>query len=161
MEISTPRAALIVGASGMQMRSEAEFQRYLAIVFRAMFEQPRNLGDAEELATVLREGGIAPELFGAMIAEDAVKEKLKRDTKDAVARRIRRPHLLRRQRHVLGPGPPALRGTGASLRYCACLMARKQICPNMSKNVCHFLPPFDFRIRQFESRVKKSNYLSI
>ncbi len=79
---------LMRGAVAMQRRGEAELQRYLALVFSAMFEHPRNLGQAEELATVLAEGGIDPAQFASLVNEPAVKEELKQATAQAVARGV-------------------------------------------------------------------------
>ena len=44
---------LMRGAVAMQMRSDEEFHRYLSAIFSAMFENPRNLNDLQELAAVL------------------------------------------------------------------------------------------------------------
>lgn len=79
---------LMRGATGMQMRSNEEFQRYLSAVFSAMFEKPRNLGAPEELAAVLEAAGIPPALFLELTNDDNVKEKLKKDTEEAVARGV-------------------------------------------------------------------------
>ena len=79
---------LMRGAVGMQMRSDEEFHRYLSAVFSAMFEQPHNLGAPEELAAVLGAAGISPVLFLDLIKDDKVKEKLKANTAEAVARGV-------------------------------------------------------------------------
>lgn len=79
---------LMRGAVAMQMLGEESFQRYLSVVFRAMFEQPRNLSDPAEIAAVLTEGGFDPARFQAMIGEQAVKDKLKANTEQAVARGV-------------------------------------------------------------------------
>lgn len=79
---------LMRGATGMQMRSDEEFQRYLSAVFSAMFEKPRNLGAPEELAAVLEAAGISPALFLELTKDNEVKEKLKKDTEEAVARGV-------------------------------------------------------------------------
>ena len=79
---------LMRGATGMQMRSEAEFQRYLGAVFSTMFERPRNLGVPEEVAAVLSEVGIAPALFLELVQDDHVKQALRTTTEEAVARGV-------------------------------------------------------------------------
>ncbi|MES2265066.1 MAG: 2-hydroxychromene-2-carboxylate isomerase [Pseudomonadota bacterium] len=79
---------LMRGAAGMQMRSEEEFQRYLAAVFSAMFEKPRNLGAPEEVAAVLEAAGVSPLLFLELVKDEQVKEKLKRDTQEAIERGV-------------------------------------------------------------------------
>lgn len=70
----------------LQMRGDEEFQRYLAAVLSAMFENPRNPGATDEVANVLSEAGISPQLFLELINDEKVKEQLKRNTEDAVSR---------------------------------------------------------------------------
>jgi 2-hydroxychromene-2-carboxylate isomerase len=79
---------LMRGAVGMQMRSDEEFHRYLAAIFSAMFEQPRNLGLPEEVAAVLEAAGISPPVFLDLTKDDKVKDKLKKNTEEAVARGV-------------------------------------------------------------------------
>ena len=77
---------LMRGAVGMQLREPAQFQRYLEVVFGAMWREPRNLNDAEVLAQVLREGGFDPAQLAALAADPEVKAKLVANTEEAVAR---------------------------------------------------------------------------
>ncbi len=77
---------LMRGAVGMQMREPALFDRYLKIVFDAMWREPRNLGDAEVLAEVLRAGGLDPERVAALAADPEVKARLVANTEEAVSR---------------------------------------------------------------------------
>lgn len=79
---------LMRGAVGMQLRSDAEFHNYLAAIFSAMFEHPRNLGDLKELAAVLEAAGISPALMMALVQDDHVKQTLRKTTEDAVARGV-------------------------------------------------------------------------
>ncbi len=79
---------LMRGAVAMQLRSELEFQRYVAVIFRAMFEHPRNLNQPEEVAAVLAENGMDPTAFVDLINAPAAKEKLKENTAQAVARGV-------------------------------------------------------------------------
>lgn len=79
---------LMRGAVGMQLRSEAEFHRYLAAIFSAMFEHPRNLGDLQELAAVLEAAGISPALMLKLVQDDRVKQALRKTTEEAVARGV-------------------------------------------------------------------------
>nr|WP_311530103.1 2-hydroxychromene-2-carboxylate isomerase [uncultured Ralstonia sp.] len=79
---------LMRGAVGMQLRSEAEFHRYLAAIFSAMFEHPRNLGDLQELAAVLEAAGISPALMLELVQDDRVKQALRKTTEAAVARGV-------------------------------------------------------------------------
>jgi 2-hydroxychromene-2-carboxylate isomerase len=77
---------LMRGAVAMQMQGEAAFQGYLAAVFSAMFEHPRNLNQPEEVALVLAGIGIDPTAFMGQINDPAVKDKLKANTAEAVER---------------------------------------------------------------------------
>ncbi|MRS97243.1 hypothetical protein GJQ57_01110 [Ralstonia pickettii] len=79
---------LMRGAVGMQLRSDAEFHRYLAAIFSAMFEHPRNLGDLQELAAVLEAAGISPALMLELVQDDRVKQALRKTTDEAVARGV-------------------------------------------------------------------------
>ena len=79
---------LMRGAVGMQLRSDAEFHNYLGAIFSAMFEHPRNLGDLNELATVLEAAGISPTLMMALVQDDHVKQTLRKTTEEAVARGV-------------------------------------------------------------------------
>jgi len=77
---------LMRGAVGMQMREPAEFLRYLDVVFAAMWREPRNLGDPEVLAQVLRDGGFEPAHLASLAADPEVKAQLIANTDEAVAR---------------------------------------------------------------------------
>ena len=77
---------LMRGAVAMQMRGEADFRRYLDAVFSAMFKEPVNLGDPNEIGKVLVKAGFDPIEFMALIADQAVKDKLKANSDHAVAR---------------------------------------------------------------------------
>lgn len=76
------------GATGMLMRRPAEFERWLGVVFRAMWAQPRNLGDAGVLAATLVEAGFDAEAFAALVADAEVKARLVATTEEAVARGV-------------------------------------------------------------------------
>ncbi len=80
--------ALMRGAVAMQMRSEAEFHRYLRAIFSAMFENPRNLNEPAEIGAVLASAGFDPMAFMQQISEPAVKDRLKENTASAVARGV-------------------------------------------------------------------------
>ncbi|WP_322044789.1 2-hydroxychromene-2-carboxylate isomerase [Paraburkholderia sp. J67] len=77
---------LMRGATGTQMRDSALFERYVEVIFRAMWETPQNLGDMETLQSVLRAGDIDPQLIVQIVQDPEVKEKLKADTDAAIAR---------------------------------------------------------------------------
>jgi len=78
---------LMRGAVGMQMRA-LDFAKYAEAVFHAMWAEPRNLGDAQELAAVLRQAGFDADAFQSMVNDPAVKEQLKKNTEEAVARGV-------------------------------------------------------------------------
>jgi 2-hydroxychromene-2-carboxylate isomerase len=79
---------LMRGAIGLQMRDAASLARYLDAVFAAMWVHPRNLGDAAELAAVLRQAGVDPEAVAALAADPEVKAALVAQTEQAVARGV-------------------------------------------------------------------------
>lgn len=76
------------GAAGMQMREPASFDRYLEVIFHAMWREPRNLGDPQVLAEVLQAGGFDPERIAALAADPEVKARLQANTEEAVARGV-------------------------------------------------------------------------
>jgi 2-hydroxychromene-2-carboxylate isomerase len=78
---------LMRGAVGMQMRG-LDFHKYAEAVFHAMWGEPRNLGDQQELAAVLRQAGFDADAFLALANDPAVKEQLKKNTEEAVARGV-------------------------------------------------------------------------
>jgi 2-hydroxychromene-2-carboxylate isomerase len=77
--------ALMRGAVGMQTQGPI-FHKYMDAIFHAMWGEPRNLGDPEALAAVLRQAGIDADSFHSLINDPAVKEQLKKNTEEAVAR---------------------------------------------------------------------------
>jgi len=78
--------ALMRGATATQMQDDTLFQRYLAVVFNAMWAEPRNLGDLAVLQAVLCDGGIDFERIAAATQNPLVKEKLRTDTDEAIGR---------------------------------------------------------------------------
>ncbi|WP_042296545.1 2-hydroxychromene-2-carboxylate isomerase [Paraburkholderia bannensis] len=77
---------LMRGATGLQMQDEALFRRYVDVVYRAMWAQPRNMADPATIGEVLSEGGLDAAQLLHLVESPAVKEKLKQDTEAAVAR---------------------------------------------------------------------------
>ena len=78
---------LMRGAAGMQMRGP-DFHKYVDAIFHAMWGEPRNLGDPQVLAEVLRQAGIDADAFQSLVNDPAVKEQLKNTTEEAVARGV-------------------------------------------------------------------------
>ena len=79
---------LMRGAVGMQTKGEAEFLKYVEAIFPAMWEKERNMGDPAVVAAVLAEAGFDPAAFQAMVADPAVKDRLKAVTQEAVERGV-------------------------------------------------------------------------
>ena len=79
---------LMRGAAGYAMRGDRALAPYLDAVFRAMWVDGRDLGDPAQAASVLADAGIDPVAFEALVADPQVKDKLKRDTEEAVSRGV-------------------------------------------------------------------------
>jgi 2-hydroxychromene-2-carboxylate isomerase len=79
---------LMRGAVGLQMRRPADFRAYVDAVFDAMWVNPRNLGDAAELARVVAGAGIGVDEFMALVSDADVKAALVAATEAAVARGV-------------------------------------------------------------------------
>ena len=75
-------------AAGMQMKDEARMVPLVDAVYRAIWVEGRNMNDAGVVADVLREAGFEPAALLAMANDPAVKERLKAQTQDAVARGV-------------------------------------------------------------------------
>lgn len=80
--------ALMRGAVGLQMREDPRFDAYVDAVFRAIWVDGRPMGDPAEVAPVLAGIGIDAAEFGALVADETVKEALKRRTQAAVERGV-------------------------------------------------------------------------
>jgi 2-hydroxychromene-2-carboxylate isomerase len=76
------------GAAGMQMRHPSRFLDYVDAIERAMWETPRDLGDADALVATLRAAGFDPAEFAALVADPEVKARLIATTEEAVARGV-------------------------------------------------------------------------
>ena len=79
---------LMRGATALQMHRPAEFHRYVDAIERAMWESPRNLGDADVLAATLTEAGFDAAKIAALAAAPEVKARLVATTEEAVARGV-------------------------------------------------------------------------
>ncbi len=80
--------ALMRGAIGYQRKGDADFHRYVAAIFSAMWETGKNLNDPNEIGKVLVAAGFDPREALAMLDDPEVKAELKRVTEEAVARGI-------------------------------------------------------------------------
>ena len=79
---------LMRGAAGMQLKRPADFIRYLDVIFNAMWVEPRNLNDPDEVAATLAAGGFDPAEVLALANDPATKDHLKQTTEEAVARGV-------------------------------------------------------------------------
>ena len=75
------------GATGLQAQGPV-FHKYMDAIFHAMWGEPRNLGAQDELSAVLRQTGIDVDAFQSLVNDPAVKEQLKKNTEEAVARGV-------------------------------------------------------------------------
>jgi 2-hydroxychromene-2-carboxylate isomerase len=79
---------LMRGAVGMQMRKPELFLRYVEVMFRAIWVEPCNLGDADVVGATLRREGFDPVAFTALAGDPEVKAKLIDLTDQAVKRGV-------------------------------------------------------------------------
>ena len=79
---------LMRGAAGLQLREPARFEAYMAAVFRAIWVDAQNLNDPATVASVLQAAGFEPAALLALTQDAAVKERLKAETQQAVARGV-------------------------------------------------------------------------
>jgi 2-hydroxychromene-2-carboxylate isomerase len=77
---------LMRGATGAQKHDAQLFLRYLDAVFRATWEQQRNMNDPATIQAVLSEAGLDAALLLQLANDPAVKDQLRLDTEAAVAR---------------------------------------------------------------------------
>ena len=78
---------LMRGAVGLQLRRPADFARYVETIFRAMWVEPRNLGEPEVLAQTLAAAGFDA-AFTELVADLEVKAALIANTEEAVRRGV-------------------------------------------------------------------------
>ena len=79
---------LMRGATGLQLRQPAQFERYVETVYRAMWEAPCNMGDPAVLAQVLQRDGFDADGLLALAGDPEVKARLVATTEEAVARGV-------------------------------------------------------------------------
>lgn len=80
--------ALMRGAVGVQMKMPDDFMKYVDALYMAMWSEPRNLGEPAEVASVLKKAGLDAEKVFSLVAEQDVKDKLKENSDNAVARGV-------------------------------------------------------------------------
>ncbi|MFW3894837.1 2-hydroxychromene-2-carboxylate isomerase [Pseudomonas bharatica] len=79
---------LMRAAVGMQLRQPQRFEQWLAVMYRAMWADGRNLGDPAVIAQVLEEAGFEASGFEALTSDPEVKAALKAVTEEAVGRGV-------------------------------------------------------------------------
>lgn len=79
---------LMRGAIGVQMRQPERFEAYLEAMFRALWQDKRNLGDMAVLGAVLQEAGFDPQTMLTLVGDQEVKDALKAATEEAVKRGV-------------------------------------------------------------------------
>ena len=77
---------LMRGAAGYL--GTAQFDHYVKAVFEALWVQQKNLGKPEVVAEVLRAAGFDPAEFERLVNDEAVKERLKGTTEEAIKRGV-------------------------------------------------------------------------
>ncbi|WP_423359728.1 2-hydroxychromene-2-carboxylate isomerase [Pseudomonas citronellolis] len=77
---------LMRAATGVQLRQPERFEALLACVFKGMWVDALNLGDAAVLGPLLAEAGFDPQALLALAAEQEVKDALKANTEAAIRR---------------------------------------------------------------------------
>lgn len=80
--------ALMRAAVGLQMRGDDRFDAYCAVIYRAIWVDGLNLGDAAVIGQVLSAAGLDAQGIMALASEPDVKEALKQQTEAAVARGV-------------------------------------------------------------------------
>lgn len=80
--------ALMRGAVATQMKMPDNFMTYVDAVFKAVWAEPRNMGDPAEVGAVLKQAGLDAERIFALVGEQEIKDKLKENSDDAVARGV-------------------------------------------------------------------------
>ncbi len=81
-----PINTLPLQRAAVAMLGTEQFSEYLRLVYDAMWINPKNLNDPNEINTMLVEGGFEPQEIIATINQQAVKDRLKSFTKEAVER---------------------------------------------------------------------------
>ncbi len=77
---------LMRGAAGYQ--GSERFEHYVKTIFEALWVQQKNLGKPEVVAEVLSAAGFDPVEFERLINDEAVKERLKSTTEEAIKRGV-------------------------------------------------------------------------
>ena len=79
---------LMRGALGLQMREPQKMRPYVDAVFRAIWVDAQDMNDPATVGAVLQQAGFDPKQLLALAADAEVKDKLKSETQQAVARGV-------------------------------------------------------------------------
>ena len=79
---------LMRGAVGLQMRDPERFIPYVDAAYRAIWADAKNMNDPEVVGQVLQAAGINPMHLVALAGDQAVKDRLKAITQEAVERGV-------------------------------------------------------------------------
>jgi 2-hydroxychromene-2-carboxylate isomerase len=79
---------LMRGAAGLQMQAPARFVPYVDAVYHAIWADAKNMNDPATVGAVLQAAGFDPAALLAMTGEQAVKDRLKAITQEAVERGV-------------------------------------------------------------------------
>ena len=79
---------LMRGAAGYQMREPDRFLKYVDVMYRGLWTEGLNLGDAAVIGETLKKSGFDPAAFTAMVNDPEVKAKLIAATDEAVKRGV-------------------------------------------------------------------------
>ena len=79
---------LMRGAVGMQREESGRFADYLDAVFKAIWVDGENMNDAAVVARMLGAAGLEPARVIALVNDPVVKDALKQNTTEAVARGV-------------------------------------------------------------------------
>lgn len=83
-----PMMTLMVQRAAQEWVDRPDFQKYMAAIFTAAWQDQKNIGDKAALAEIVAAAGFSPEEFFAAAENPANKEKLKATTDEAVARGV-------------------------------------------------------------------------
>lgn len=83
-----PMMTLMVQRAAQEWLERPDFEAYLAAIFKAAWQDQKNIGDKGVLTEVLAGAGFSPEAFFAAAESQTNKDRLKALTEEAVARGV-------------------------------------------------------------------------
>ena len=83
-----PMMTLMVQRAASEWVTRPDFEKYLAAIFTAAWQNQQNIADKDTLSAILTAAGFSPAEFFAAAENPANKEKLKATTDEAVARGV-------------------------------------------------------------------------